>query len=377
MRVLAIIWKEMLHIERDIRILYFSLIWPVVLLLIFGFTVSLDVKNIRLVYYDLDGRPESRELLYLLRAAGLFHLDYRKDFSWDASRSLLKRNQAKGIMIIPVDFARRLDRSEESPFQLLVDGSDNNTARITLGYILSITQNFYQQNLKQRLSRWGSNSGSLSPPVSSSLRFLYNPTLRSQNYIVPGLIALIMMIIGTLLTSLALSVEWERGTMEQLFYTPIKPIELIVGKITPYFIIGIFQITLVLLTGIVIFKVPFHGSILLFYLGSTLFLLGTLTLGLFLSLISKTQQVAAMLAFLVAFVPTYFLSGFIFPVASMPIILQAFSHVVPATYFLNIIRGTFLKASGLLNIWPDFLAMFFFASFFVFISIVSFKKRIG
>ncbi len=375
MRTLAVMRKEVLHLMRDVRLLYFSFIWPVLLLLIFGFTVSFEVRNIKLVYFDLDGKRESRELIDSFRATGYFNMTAESDFSWQKSQSILDRGEAKAVMIIPAGFARHIARQEPAKLQILVDGSDNNTASIMLGYVAGITESYNEQIILERLNRAGSGRTALSP-IDSRLQFLFNPSLKSQNFIVPGLIAVIMMIIGTLLTTLTITVEWERGTMEQLLYTPIKPIELILGKITPYLIISMIQVTTVLLTSIVIFKVPFKGNVLVFYFASALFLLGALGVGLFLSLISRTQQYAMMLAFLLTFLPAFLLSGFIFPIDSMPWILKLISYLVPAKYFLNIIHATFLKGAGFNVLWINFVAMFIFSIFFIVMSITRFKKRI-
>jgi ABC-2 type transport system permease protein len=377
MRTLAIIAKEFLHIRRDIRILYFSLIWPVLLLMLFGYTVSYDVKNLPITFYDLNRKSESRELYNSYRQTGIFSISLKNDFSWTKSLSLLDNGKAKAVAIIPSDFSKKLARSEPTSYQFLVDGSDNNTAQILIGYAAGITQDFNQQLLTENTKRYGAAVPTLNPPIDYRTRFLYNPTLKSQNFIVTGLIAIIMMNIGTLLTSLAISIEWEHGTMEQLLYTPIRAREFILGKLTPYFLISLVQVTMVLLISVFVFKVPFRGNVLLFYLAATLFLLGALGIGLFISLVSKTQQVASQFSSLVSFLPTFLLSGFIFPIASMPILLRSLSYLVPATYFLKIMRGLFMKGAGLNILWLDFLIMFVFAVFFIFISTRKFSKRIA
>jgi ABC-2 type transport system permease protein len=375
MRTLAVIRKEVLQLIRDIRLLYFSFVWPLLLLLIFGFTVSFEVKNIKLVYFDMDGKTESRALINAFRATGYFDMTTENDFSWKKCQETLEKGEAKAIMIIPVGFSRQIARQESAKLQLLIDGSDNNTASIVMNYVAGITQSFNERITLERMNRAG-YAQSARTPIDARLQFLFNTSLRSQNFIVPGLIAVIMMIIGTLLTTLTITVEWERGTMEQLLYTPIKPIELILGKITPYFVISMIQVTTVLLASIIIFHVPLKGSLLVFYFASALFLLGALGVGLFLSLVSKTQQLAMMLAFLLTFLPAFLLSGFIFPIDSMPISLQLISYLVPAKYFLNIIHAIFLKGAGLDILWINFIAMFVFSAFFIVMSITRFKKRI-
>jgi len=371
MRITAIITKEIIHILRDARMLYFAIIWPVLLLLLFGYTVSFNVKNIRLLFVDFDRSRESREFLHTLEASGSFEIDYTTNSSRTTCSNLLKQGVVKAVITIPKGFNKKISRGEEAEFQLIIDGGDSNTARVFLGYILGASQYYREKIITERYSF------NAAMPIDSRIKFLYNPSLRSQNFVVPGLIAVILMIIGTLITSSTIAREWDRRTMEQLFYTPIKAHELIFGKLFPYLVIGLLQTTLVLLTGIMVFNVPFKGSIILYYTASILFLLGALGLGLFLSLTAKSQQIATMLAFLTSVLPAFLLSGFIFPISSMPFILRGLSYLVPAKYFLNVIRGVFLKDSGITTLWSDFLAMFLFASFFLGISIIRFKKRIS
>lgn len=373
MSILAIIAKEVIHIRRDIRTLYFVVIWPVILLLLFGYTVSFDVKNIRLVIVDLDHTRMSRDLFHTLEASGSFDIDYRHSFSWKESHTLLDRRHAQALIIIPEGFSTLLSRSDTAEFEIIIDGSDSNTARIFLGYILGASQHYYE-HLVRAYSQFNEGMKSLIEP---RVTFLYNPSLHSQNFIVPGLIAVILMIIGTLITSSTISREWDIGTMEQLFYTPIKAYELILGKLIPYLVIGIIQTTLVLLTGIIAFSVPFKGSIILYYVASVLFLGGALGLGLFISIISKSQQVATMLAFLTSVLPAFLLSGFIFPISSMPLLLRIISYVVPAKYFLTIIRSIFLKGADFSVLWADFIALLIFAAIFLIISVNRFKKRLA
>ncbi len=282
----------------------------------------------------------------------------------------------KGVVIIPRGFGKKIERTEGLTFQILVDGTDNNSAQVILGYLISLTQSFYEKLVGQEINRVGIGSITQPLPVEAKMQFLYNPELKSSNFVVPGLIAMIMMIIGTLLTALTIAGEWEKGTMEQLLYSPVKPLELVLGKIAPYFLISIVQMTLVLLTAIVVFNIPFRGSLVLFYFASALFLSGLLGLGLFISTISKTQQISAMIAFLTTFLPSFLLSNFVFPISSMPFLIRIITYLVPAKYFLEIIRGVFLKGAGFAELGMNFLAMTIFTLFFVTISVVQFKKRL-
>jgi ABC-2 type transport system permease protein len=365
MRTLAMIKKEITHIRRDIRVLYFSVIWPVLLLLLFGYTVDMDVRNIRVGFADLDGTPRSRGFYQALKNIGSFNLDYVQSMSWAECDRALRQGVLRTIVVVPDGFSRQLARGENAEFQVLIDGSDNNTARIVMSYVLAAAQGFYQ------------SSGTIAGPVMPRMVFLYNPSLRSQNFIVPGLIAVIIMIICTLITSTTIAGEWDRGTMEQLLYTPVKPYELILGKLTPYLVIGFIQVTLVLLTGIVVFGVPFRGSLILFYFASLLFILGSLGAGLFISLLAKNQQISTMTAFLTSVLPAFLLSGFIFPINSMPAALQVVASIVPARYFLHVTRSIFLKGSLLPHFWTDLAALALFAAGFLLLSVARFKKRLS
>jgi len=370
MRISAIFRKEVIHIKRDIRILYFSIIWPVLLLLLFGYTVNMDVKNIGVSFIDLDGTEVSRGLFQVLKNIGSFKLIYGQAILWKNIEGTLKQGGYRAVIIIPDGFSKKLLRGERPQFQILVDGSDNNTARILMGYLSEGIEDYFQRLLRPP-------SIQLTSVINLQFHFLYNPSLRSQNFIVPGLIAIIIMIICTLITSSAIAGEWERGTMEQLLYTPVRSYELIIGKLLPYFIIGFIQVTLVLLTGIIVFKVPFKGSIILFYIAAALYIFSALGLGLFISLQTKTQQVSTMIAFLVSILPAFLLSGFIFPINSMPVALQIVTNLVPARYFLYIIRNIFLKGATLFQFWQEFTALLIFCLGFLGLGVMRFKKRLS
>ncbi|MGQ9817242.1 MAG: ABC transporter permease [bacterium] len=370
MRVSAIFRKEVIHIKRDKRILYFSIIWPVLLLLLFGYAVNMDVKNIDVSFIDLDGTEVSRGLFQRLKNIGSFKLTYGQTILWKNIEDKLKQGRYRAVIIIPDGFSKKLLRHERPQFQILVDGSDNNAARILIGYLSEGIEDYFQRLLRPP-------SMQMVSVVNLQFHFLYNPSLRSQNFIVPGLIAIIIMIICTLITSAAIAGEWERGTMEQLLYTPVRSYELIIGKLLPYLIIGFIQVTLVLLTGIIVFKVPFKGSIILFYIASALYIFSALGLGLFISLQTKNQQVSTMIAFLVSILPAFLLSGFVFPINNMPVALQIVTNFVPARYFLHIIRNIFLKGTTLFQCWQEFTALLIFCLVFLCLGIMRFKKRLS
>jgi len=368
MRILAIIQKEVIHIKRDFRMLYFSIIWPVLLLLLFGYTVKMDIENVDVIFVDFDGTNISRELFNMFKSINSINVCYQQSIVWNDIEKGLREYKYRAAIIIPENFSKKFLRGEKSFIQIFIDGTDNNTARILMGYLHDA---FWSYKLKFNPD---SDDGRNLPQIH--FRFLYNPDLRSQNFIIPGLIAIIIMIICTLMSSSTIAGEWERGTMEQLLYTPVKSYELLLGKLLPYMLIGFIQVSLVFLTGIIIFKVPFRGNILLFYIASTVYIFSALGLGLFISLQTKSQQVSAMAAFLVSILPSFLLSGFVFPINSMPLVLQLISNIIPAKYFLNIIRNIFLKGAGFSPFLLDYLALFIFCLFFSGLGMIRFKKRL-
>jgi len=272
------------------------------------------------------------------------------------------KGKVKIILIIPHHFSRDLSQGKDAPLQLLIDGSDNNTAQIALGYISRIVQIFSLNIILEKLNKQGAILNVDIPPIDVRPRIWYNPDLRSTNFIVPGLIAVVMMILAAMSTSLTIAREWEIGTMEQLIATPAKPHEIIVGKLMPYFFLGIIQISLVVLVGTLLFNVPLKGNIFFLFCVSGVFLICGLGIGLFISTITRSQQLAFMLSMLLTFLPSFLLSGFIFPISSMPQIIQFFTYLVPAKYFLIVLRGIFLKGTGLGTLWPEVVSLFIFAS---------------
>ena len=272
-------------------------------------------------------------------------------------------------VVIPPDYSRLIGSGKQANVQLLIDGSDSNTASIALGYAESVVRLYSAglrtdvQNRKAGLSGAGQNA----PPVDSMLRVWYNSRLESKNYVVPGLIAVILMIIGSVPTSMTIAREWEMGTMEQLLSTPLRPTELVLGKMMAYFVVGMVDLAISIACGVYIFDVPLRGSFLLLVATSCLFLLGTLFWGIFLSAATRTQLAAYQLAMLSSFLPAFMLSGFVYAIESMPAPIQAFSHLVSASYFVTILKGIFLKGVGLEVLWLDtlFLAVYAAAVFFL------------
>ncbi len=359
-RIAALMRKEALHIRRDPRSLYLAVGLPVLMLLLFGYAMTLEVKHVALGIIDQDGTKASRELIARVTSSDYFQLRFISTDPRVADRRL-DDGTARIVLVVPRDFARSLGRGEKIAVQLLVDGSDSNTALIAMGYLSLIIQSTSQHLLVERLERTGGAAVAVPPTVEPRFRIWFNPALNHTYFIVPGVIAVIMMIMAVMLTSLAIAREWETGTMEQLISTPARPFEIVLGKLLPYFALGLVQLTVVILFGRFLFQVPLRGN-LLFLLGmSCLFLVCCLGQGLLISAAVRSQQLAFMLSFLSTFIPAYLLSGFVFPISSMPPVIRPFTTLIPARYFLNIIRGIFIKGSGPAVLWPEIWPLALFA----------------
>ena len=371
-RIVPLLKKETLHILRDPRSLYLALGLPMMLLILFGFAITFDVKNIPVGAVDLDGTVPSRDLISRLKASQYFDIKFLKTSSSDVE-SYLDRGEVRFIIVIPSGFSRDLSAGKDSGLQLLVDGSDSNSAQVALGYMAGLVQTFSVNILLEKVQRTGISIPLHLPPFQIEPRVWYNPELRSTNFIVPGLIAVLMMVIAAMMTSLTVSREWEMGTMEQLIATPIKPYEMIFGKLFPYYVLGLIQTLFVILIGQVLFGVPFRGNLLFLFLVSSLFLICGLGIGLFISTVSKSQQLSFMMSLILTLLPAFLLSGFLFPVASMPRLIQIAASFFPAKYFLTVLRGIFLKGTGLAVHWQEVGTLFVFAVIIVFACAKKFK----
>jgi len=365
-RLRAIGRKEILHIIRDPRSLTSAIATPLIMLTIFGYALSLDVDRIPTIVYDQDQTPQSRELIEHFRGSRYFAIvenaqGYRPiEEAMDSRKALL-------AIVIPPDYSRGLQSGRIADVQLLFDGSDSNTAAIAKGYADGVVQQYAGQ---VRLEAQTARAGKVpSAGVSIDTRVWYNPDMLSRNFIVPGLIAVIMMIITGNLSSLTIAREWENGTMEQLLSTPVRPVELALGKLSAYFLVGLLDTLICLFMGAFVFDVPFKGSLLLLMISSFVFLFGALSTGILISASTRTQLVAYQLGVMTSFLPGFLLSGFIYAISSMPVIIQTVSLFVSARYYINIIKGVFLKGTGLELLWSDLLLlcgygalMFFFAA---------------
>jgi ABC-2 type transport system permease protein len=360
-RIIPLARKETLHILRDPRSLYLAIVLPIILLILFGYAITFDVKHIPVAIVDQDSSFLSRDFISQVKGSEYLDLVYLSNSS-SGLESLLDKGKVKIILIIPHSFSRDLSRGEDAPLQFLIDGSDNNTAQIAIGYVTGIVQIFSAKIIYEKSNKQGAALQTGRPPLEVKPRIWYNPDLRSTIFIVPGLIAVVMMILAAMSTSLTIAREWEIGTMEQLIATPAKPNEIIIGKLIPYFFLGIIQISLVTLVGTLLFNVPFKGNIFFLFCVSAVFLICGLGIGLLISTLTRSQQLAFMFSLLLTLLPSFLLSGFVFPISSMPRIIQLFTYLVPAKYFLVVLRGIFLKGTGLGILWPEVVSLMAFAS---------------
>ena len=366
-RLWAMARKEWLHIRRDSRSLAMAFAVPAAMVILFGYVITFDVRDIRMAVLDQSNTTQSRDLVDAFRSSGYFRVA-RQLTSDDQISPLLVRGTVRLVLVIPPDFARHLAAAEPAPVQALLDGGDANTASIAINYAQAIVTSYSATAVLKGVP--------LPVPIAVDSRVWYNEDLKSSSMIVPGLMAAIMMILSALLTSLTIAREWERGTMEQLAATPVHRLEVILGKLLPYLGIGAVDIVLVAVVGGVVFAVPFRGSPVLLMVTGMLFLVGAQGLGMFISASAKSQFLATQLAMIVTFLPAMLLSGLMFDISSMPKVLQIISLVVPARYFIAATRGIFLKGVGLEVLWGQALGMLVFALAGLGLAVHAFRKEI-
>jgi len=368
--ILHIVKKEFLQVVRDRAYLPLLFLAPILQSMLFGYTVATDVKNISTAVFDQDKTQDSRKFIESFSNSGYFHLKYyiQTDSEID---NLLDSGKVKLVINVPNNFSHNLKRSEPVNVQVIVDGTNSNTANIILGYTKEVTQKTSQKIIVQQLR----NAQMRVPVVDSRYRAWYNPELRSVNYIVPGIICTVIAIVTTMLTSIAIVREREKGTLEQLMVSPIKPYQLILGKVLPFMMVGFVDAVVVLLVCMFWFKVTIHGSILLLLILAVLFLSNTLGMGILISTVSRTQQ-QAMMTTLFLMIPWIILSGFIFPIENMPVVIQIMTYLIPLRYFLIIIRDIVLKGVGLSVFWPQVLTLFVLGVAILSLSISRFHKRL-
>ena len=349
-RLRAVCIKELHHITRDARSLTMALAVPVLMLLLFGFALSLDVDRIPTMIYDQDQTAESRALIRQFEGSRFFDIRSLVSDYATIERGIDRSRILMGV-VIPRDYSRQLGAARTAQVQILLDGSDSNTASIALGYVESLVRGYSLQLRTQAMNRRGGEH--LAPPVDARLRVWYNSSLESKNYVVPGLIAVVLQIIAALLTSLTIAREWEMGTMEQILSTPLRPAEMVLGKMLAYFAVGASDATIAVIVGVFVFEVPLRGSVLLLAVSLCVFLFGALFWGIFISAAAKTQLQAYQMGVLSSFLPAFLLSGFIYSIETMPPVIQAITHIVPSRYVVTILKGIFLKGVGLSVLWGE------------------------
>jgi drug efflux transport system permease protein len=366
-RLLAMARKEVIQLRRDPRSLGMAFVMPAAMIIFFGYIISFDVKDIRLAVLDHDRSQQSRELVNAFVASGWFRISDHVERESEIE-PLLERGAARIAIVIPPGFQRELSAGRPSPVQAIVDGADANTAAIALNYAGAIATAWSAKTMLGTTARAG---------IDIDSRVWYNEALRSSNMIVPGLVAAIMMMISAMLTALTIAREWERGTMEQLAATPVHRVEVIFGKLLPYLAIGLIDVTAAIIIGLGVFHVPFRGSPVLLFIMATMFLLGAQGLGIFISAAVKSQLLATQIAMMVSYLPAILLSGLMFDIASMPIVLRAIASLVPAKYFIVVLRGIFLKGVGIGVLWVQGIAMVIFATVGLALAVRAFRKEIA
>ena len=372
--ILHIIRKEFLQLRQDRKMFGISFIAPVVQLIILGYAATFDVSAIPTVVCDFDNSPSSRELVQSFTSTEYFSIVGYFDKT-SAIDNQLDDGHASIALVIPRGFEKKIGAGQSAPLQIIADGTETSTAGIGLSYASIIVSQYSQNILLESLMKRGSIT--MPARVSAEYRVWYNPELKSRNFMVPGVLGLLLMVMTMLLTSLAIVKEKELGTLEQLVVTPIKPYQLIIGKLAPFFLIGVVDVILVVFFASLIFSLPVKGGVLLLLFLSLLFLMTTLGLGLFISTISRTQQQAMMTAIFFFMLPMMFFSGFVFPIENMPSIIQYISFIIPLRYYFVIVRGLFLKGVGMNILWPQALALLIFGGVILSMSVMRFQKKLG
>ena len=371
-RLISIIRKEFIQIFRDKRTLALILVMPLVQLFLLGYAATNDVRNVPLAVYDQSHSPEARALLDAYRAADYFKLAYSVG-SQSELQALIDNGQAKAGLIIPPDYAKQLNQGT-AQVAFVLDGSEPTVASTALSAAQLIGQYHATRILSEKFDRSGQNF-KLQPPVDVHTSVWYNPDMVSSYFMIPGLIGLILAAIMGIVTATAVVRERERGTIEQLIVTPIRPWELVVGKILPYTVLGLFDTIIIIAVGHWWFGVPVRGSLVLIFLLSALFLLSGLGVGLFVSTVADTQQEAILTVFMTV-LPSIFLAGFIYPLEAMPVVLQWISYAIPLRYFLAIIRTLMLKGVGIESILPNVIALAIFGVVIMGAAALRFRKRL-
>jgi ABC-2 type transport system permease protein len=370
-QIIPIIKKEFRQIRRDKRVLAILTLVPAALLLLNGYALNFDVKHIKLAVYDGEKSSQSRDFVNSFITSGYF--DYVLSLeNYNDAKELIDEGVVKLVLVIPPDFSQQLLSGRQATIQTLVDGMDANSATTIVGYSQAVSLQYSQKIIIKNLSKIGIKSYI---PITYDARIWYNPELKSAKFLVPGLIAFILAITGVIATSLSIVKEKERNTIEQIDVSPIHPFSLIVGKMIPYAIISLVAATIVIFTAYILFDVAVKGSLVLLFLFTTLFIISALSIGLLVSTISDSQQVAFQIATLVSMLPTMILSGFMFPIRSMPLFLQIISNITPAKFYLIIMRDIVLKGVGVGAFWEQVVYLCLYITIVLTIAIKRFQRH--
>ena len=371
LNILPIVRKEFRQIKRDKRILSILLFIPALMLLMFGYALNFDVKHTSMAVYDEDRSSVSRKFIEQFFISEYFNKVQTLESKAEIN-GMLDGEHARVVLIIPSTFTEDIQRGGDASIQVIVDGANSNAAATVLGYINAIVQQYSVKVMTESFIRMGRQT--ITMPIDFQPRVWYNPELESAKFLVPGLIAFILMVTAVISTALAIVRERELGTMEQLMVSPIKPLELILGKTIPYTIISLFATVAILFLGYILFDVSIKGSIFLLSLVTFVFLVGSLGMGLLISTLVETQQLAFMIAVFVSMLPTFILSGFVFPIRNMPLIIQGITYILPARYFLVVLRAIILKGAGLSAFWDQALILAIYAVIMIGISSLRMRK---
>jgi ABC-2 type transport system permease protein len=372
-RLAAIARKEVVQILRDARSLAIVIVMPAILVLLFGYGVNLDLKGLPVYVYDQDGSQQSQDLLKRFQASEYFQI-VRVVNDYPALTRALDDGHAKMGIVVPWDFSRRLSDGRPAQVQALVDASDDNTANVLMGYAQAVVQGYSAEVQVDWLRRQGI---AMQPAAMSvETRTWYNEDLESSAFIIPGVLALVMSVIGAFLTSLTIAREWERGTMEQLISAPVTAMEIMLGKLAPYFVLGMVDTIISAAIAIYWFHVPFRGSYVTLLVASAMFLIVVLSMGFFISVLAKGQFAASQIALLITFLPAFLLSGFLFAIEQMPVVLQWITRILPARYYVSVLKKIFLKGSPVSLLYADLIPLAVFTFVLALLATRSFHKRL-
>jgi len=373
LRTWAIAKKEFIHIYRDPRSLALVILMPAILMLLFGYAVTLDVKKVPMAVLDRDKSQESLIFVQRFSASPYFNL---RIFAQDEMemKQLIDKGEVKMGLVIPWDFSKTIKAEKVIPVQVLLDGTDSNTANIVLSYVQAITRQYTQEKTILKASRMGITN--LNIPIEGRARVWFNEELESKNYFVPGLVAVIISIIGVLLTGQVIVREWEKGTMELLISTPVRKSELMIGKLFPYFFLGLLDLFLTVVMGKWVFNVPLRGSIALLSGLSCIYIVVALALGLTISTVARTQILANQMAMVIGFLPSFLLSGFTFDISNMPFWLQIITYGIAPRYYVTILKEIFLKGVSFSFLWRETLVLIGMAVVGLWVATRTFKKEL-